>query len=60
MLVGDHPLNDVAGAKRAGWFAVWIDRDGGGDYYPDHDEVPDAVVTSLAELPGALERLDRS
>ncbi len=55
VLVGDHPLNDVVGAKRAGWSAVWVDRDGGD--YPDHDEVPDAVVTSLADLPAALDRL---
>jgi HAD superfamily hydrolase (TIGR01509 family) len=26
VLVGDHPLNDVVGAKRSGWRAVWIDR----------------------------------
>ena len=34
VLVGDHPVNDVAGAKRAGWRAVWIDRDGDGDFEP--------------------------
>ena len=30
VLVGDHPLNDVVGAKRSGWRAVWIDRSGEG------------------------------
>ncbi len=56
VLVGDHPLNDVTGAKRAGWSAVWIDRDG---FPPDHldGEHPDAVVRSLDELPDALDRL---
>jgi HAD superfamily hydrolase (TIGR01509 family) len=59
VLVGDHPLNDVAGAKRAGWAAVWIDRDAGGAFvpHPGCEERPDAVVTSLDELPDALEMI---
>jgi len=59
VLVGDHPLNDVAGAKRAGWAAVWIDRDGSDGFPADHldGEHPDAVVRSLHDVPGALERL---
>ena len=60
VLVGDHPLNDVAGAKRAGWRAVWIDREGDGAFTPQpgYEEArPDAVVTTLADLPGALRRL---
>ena len=62
VLVGDHPLNDVVGAKRAGWRAVWIDREGGGAFVPQEGcaEHPDAVVTSLDELPGALQLLGRS
>jgi putative hydrolase of the HAD superfamily len=61
VLVGDHPVNDVVGAKRAGWSAVWIvrDRDGGGGGFDDEDR-PDAVVGSLAELPGALEAMNRA
>ena len=61
VLVGDHPLNDVVGAKRAGWAAVWIDRDrdGSSGGFGDADR-PDAVVGSLAELPGALEVMNRS
>jgi FMN hydrolase / 5-amino-6-(5-phospho-D-ribitylamino)uracil phosphatase len=60
VLVGDHPLNDVAGAKRAGWSAVWLDRDGGGAFTPHpgcEREQPDAVVTTLDHLPAALERM---
>ena len=30
VLVGDHPLNDIVGAKRAGWHAVWLDRERAG------------------------------
>jgi HAD superfamily hydrolase (TIGR01509 family) len=56
VLVGDHPLNDVIGAKRAGWHAVWLDRDrqGAQAFLRLHpaEERPDAVVSSLAELPG--------
>ncbi len=61
VLVGDHPLNDVVGAKRAGWRAVWIDRDGEGRFVPHsgHEgELPDAVVTTLSQLPELLDRLD--
>lgn len=59
VLVGDHPLNDVVGAKRAGWHAIWIDREGGGTYRPPpgYDEVPDAVISSLDELPQTLKGL---
>jgi FMN hydrolase / 5-amino-6-(5-phospho-D-ribitylamino)uracil phosphatase len=62
VLVGDHPDNDVVGAKRAGWRAVWIDRDGDGNYVAPLgcEEHPDAVVTSLTQLPEALERLGRA
>ena len=56
VLVGDHPLNDVVGAKRSGWRAVWLDRETGGDYRAPAGctEQPDAVVTSLAGLPDLL------
>jgi len=63
LLVGDHPVNDVVGAKGAGWSAVWIDRDGDGSFgqsLVDWDAQPDAVVRSLSELPEALEVMDRS
>jgi HAD superfamily hydrolase (TIGR01549 family) len=59
VLVGDHPLNDVVGAKRAGWSAVLIDRSGGGTYVPPPgcSEVPDAVITSFTQLPRVLRQL---
>ncbi|HVT42717.1 MAG TPA: HAD family hydrolase [Acidimicrobiales bacterium] len=62
VLVGDHPLNDVIGAKRAGWHAVWLDREGqGADAFlrlHPAEERPDAVVSSLADLPDALATLE--
>jgi putative hydrolase of the HAD superfamily len=59
VLVGDHELNDVVGAKRSGWHAIWIDRAGDGTFQPPDgdDERPDAVVTSLHELPKVLKTL---
>jgi HAD superfamily hydrolase (TIGR01509 family) len=57
VLVGDHPVNDVAGAHRAGWRSVWLDRDGA-VLFPDDGPRPDAVVTRLTELPDVLRRLD--
>jgi FMN hydrolase / 5-amino-6-(5-phospho-D-ribitylamino)uracil phosphatase len=58
VLVGDHPLNDVAGAKRSGWRAVWIDRRGDGTWSPQSfEERPDAVITALDQLPDVLGRL---
>ncbi len=57
VLVGDHPVNDVAGAHGAGWRAVWIDRDGA-VLFPDDGPRPDAVVAALTELPDVLRRLD--
>jgi FMN hydrolase / 5-amino-6-(5-phospho-D-ribitylamino)uracil phosphatase len=56
VLVGDHRLHDVVGAKRSGWRAVWIDRAGDGPYVPPdgHVEEPDAVIHSLEQLPAVL------
>ena len=58
VLVGDHPVNDVAGAHRAGWRSVWLDRDGAMPFPADGPR-PDAVVASLLELPELLPRLSR-
>jgi putative hydrolase of the HAD superfamily len=56
VLIGDHRLNDVVGAKRSGWRAVWLDRDGDGRYEPPegYREEPDAVISSLMELADVL------
>jgi putative hydrolase of the HAD superfamily len=59
VLVGDHLVNDVTGAKAAGWRAVWIDRDGDGTFVASEGSglAPDAVVTSLGDLPAVLKAL---
>jgi len=53
--IGDHPLQDVSGAKSAGVFAIWLNR--GQNQWPLEDCRPDAVITSLHELPGLLGKL---
>ncbi len=45
--IGDDPLMDVLGAKRAGLFAIWLNRDG--QPWP-HDERPDLEIADLHEL----------
>ncbi|MDG4794288.1 HAD family hydrolase [Micromonospora sp. WMMD1082] len=52
--VGDNPAYDVVGAQRAGLRAVWLDRRG--ERLPA-GVVPDATVSTLAELPAALAEL---
>lgn len=49
MHIGDHPLQDVVGAKLAGVFAVWLNRQD--KSWPLQQCQPDAVIHSLHELP---------
>lgn len=53
--VGDDPLLDVEGARRAGMFAVWLNRRG--EHWP-HAEPPDLEIATLAELGPALEAVN--
>ncbi|HEY7994239.1 MAG TPA: HAD family hydrolase [Candidatus Eremiobacteraceae bacterium] len=48
MYVGDSPLTDVVGAKRAGMFAVWADLEG--QTYPQGVTAPDFAITSLDQV----------
>lgn len=51
--VGDHPSDDIQGARRAGLRAVWYNPAG----KPwSHEGTPDAEIRSLAELPALLGR----
>lgn len=52
--VGDDPLLDVAGAKRAGLFAVWLNRDHRA--WPLSEDRPDLEVHDLGQLCDWLER----
>ena len=51
--VGDHPRNDVEGAKRAGLRAIWLRRDGA----REPDVAPDATIETLEETLDALSQL---
>jgi putative hydrolase of the HAD superfamily len=46
--VGDHPENDIAAARRAGLFTIWINRNDSD--WPLHDCRPDHQVRCLEEL----------
>ena len=55
--VGDDPLNDIAGAKSAGVFAIWLNRKQQLWSLPVCQ--PDAVISSLHELPLLLKQLQQ-
>lgn len=52
--VGDHPEQDVHGAKLAGMSAVWVNRKGA--HWPTVWQSPDETVRDLAELDAWLKR----
>jgi putative hydrolase of the HAD superfamily len=55
--VGDHPEQDVHGAKQAGLKAVWVNRNG--HQWPRQLPAPDGVVADLVELASLLERAEQ-
>lgn len=53
--VGDSPKHDIVGARAAGMKAIWLNR----ERLPLPDGVAsDATISSLAELPAAITRLN--
>ena len=50
--IGDHPGDDIAGAKAAGLRAIWFNPQG---KVWQGDTAPDAQIRNLAELPRLLE-----
>ena len=57
VMVGDNLDADIAGAKSAGLYAVWIRRRAGPSTDDPPRVKPDASVSSLLELPALLDRL---
>jgi putative hydrolase of the HAD superfamily len=53
--IGDHPLQDISGAKSAGVFAIWLNREQ--KQWALEECQPDAVISSLHELPALLRKL---
>ena len=54
-LVGDSYENDIAGAMRAGWRAIWLNRRG--HKHPEGGFVPWATVESEEELLTVLQKI---
>ena len=54
--VGDHLENDVAAAKRLGWYTVWVNRERAP--LPNGAAVADGEVACLSELPAAIHRIE--
>lgn len=52
--VGDSVEHDVAGAQAAGLRAIWLNRRG---LPRPAGPVPDGEISSLADLPAAIEKL---
>lgn len=52
LYIGDTPLDDVLGPKNVGMHAAWLNRDGAAPE-PGLPQ-PDAVITSLAQVPSLL------
>jgi putative hydrolase of the HAD superfamily len=48
LFVGNAFEHDVQGAKRAGWWAIWVNR--GEEYDPGTDPRPDAEIVHLYEV----------
>jgi putative hydrolase of the HAD superfamily len=54
--IGDHVDHDIRGAQAAGMRTIWINR--AGEIWPG-DDVPDADVQHLAQLPDAVRSIER-
>ena len=53
--IGDDPVNDIAGAKKAGIHAVWLNRDE--REWPLQGYRPDATINHLHQLPDIISKL---
>ncbi len=53
--IGDDPINDIVGAKSAGAYAIWLNRQQ--KPWPLESCEPDVSIVSLHELPALLENL---
>ena len=56
--IGDDPQHDISGAKSAGAYAIWLNRQRK-QWQLDSCE-PDAIISSLHELPEVIARLQGS
>ncbi len=57
VMVGDNLDADIRGAKNAGLYGIWISRRAGSSSEDEPRVQPDATISTLAELPPLLDRL---
>ena len=57
VMVGDNLDADIRGAQNAGLYGIWIRRRAGSDMEDQVRVQPDASLSSLSDLPAALDRL---
>ncbi len=50
--VGDHPENDIEGARSAGLRSAWMNRNG--NAWPEQLHHPDAIIASMSQLQDLL------
>ena len=50
--IGDDPIADMRGAREAGMFTAWVNRNG--DRWPDDESPPDTEVSDLEQLADTL------
>ena len=56
MYVGDHPLNDVEGSRKAGCVSVWV-KTTGTWIFPEIEK-PDLQIETVEELPSLLNEIN--
>lgn len=54
--VGDNPRNDIAGAREAGYYTIWMKSTGQWDY---ELSPADETVERVEDVPAAVERIER-
>ncbi len=57
VMVGDNPEADVAGAKSAGLYAIWLKHRAEQRLEDQLEAKPDAIAHTLSEIPAILDRL---
>lgn len=55
--IGDHPIDDIQGARDIGMKTVWVNL--AGKDWPTHLPRPDAEVHHLRDIPSAVQQLSR-
>ena len=57
LYIGDHPVNDVDGARKAGCIPVWV-RTTGTWIFPEIEK-PELQVESVKEIPLILKKINK-